>query len=124
MSTHNLRFFVRVGIYIQRHVDSQLNKTEPSAVKRWSSPILNEQEQIAKSRASIQQEDRKNDSLSVDGFCSLCRTVLEVMGYFYDFCPCQEVHPSLSEEDFQHGSTKGELKELGRSYVQKSSNVV
>ena len=32
--------------------------------------------------------------------------VFEAMGCFYDFCLCQEVRPSLSEEDFQRGSKR------------------
>ena len=39
------------------------------------------------------------DCLSVDGFCSHCNTVFEAMCCFYHFCPCQELRPSLTEED-------------------------
>ena len=46
----------------------------------------------------------KIDCFSVDGFCSHGTTVFEAMGCFYHFCPCQEVRPSLTEEDIQPGS--------------------
>ena len=44
---------------------------------------------------------KKIDCFSVNGFCSHCNTVFEAMGCFYHFCPCQELHPSLTEEDIQ-----------------------
>ena len=41
------------------------------------------------------------------------------MGCFYHFCPCQELHPSLTEEDIQRGSKKRELDSLRRHYIQE-----
>ena len=38
------------------------------------------------------------------------------MGYIYQFCPFQNVRPSLTEEVFQRGGKKRELNELGRNY--------
>ena len=52
---------------------------------------------------------KKIDCFKVDGFCSHCNTVFEPMGCFYHFCPCQELRPSLTEEDIQRGSKKREL---------------
>ena len=49
----------------------------------------------------------KIDCFSVDGFCSQCKTVFEAMGCFYNFYPCQELRPTLTEEDIQLGSKKG-----------------
>ena len=49
---------------------------------------------------------KKIDCFGVDGFCSHCNTVFEAMGCFYHFCPCQELRPSLTEEDIQRGSKK------------------
>ena len=51
--------FIRIGKAIQRHVDSHLNETKPVASQIWSCPVLNEQDQIEKSRVSIQQADRE-----------------------------------------------------------------
>ena len=41
------------------------------------------------------------------------------MGCFYHFCLCQELRPSLNEEDIQRGSKKRELDALRRHYLQK-----
>ena len=42
---------------------------------------------------------KKNDCFSVDGLLSHCNTVFEASGCFYHFCLCQELRPSLTEED-------------------------
>ena len=44
---------------------------------------------------------KKNDCFSVDEFSAHCNTLLEAMGCFYHFCPCQELLPSLSEENIE-----------------------
>ena len=62
---------------------------------------------------------KKIDCFSVDGFCSHCNTVFEAMGCFYHFCPCQEMRPSLTEEEIQRGSKKRELDALRRHYIQE-----
>ena len=41
------------------------------------------------------------------------------MGCFYHFCPCQELRPSLTEEDIQRGSKKRELDALRRHCIQE-----
>ena len=65
------------------------------------------------------------DCFTVHGFCSHCNTVFDAMGFLHDFCPYQGVRPSLTEEDFQNGSKKGELDELRRHYIQeKGFNVI
>ena len=112
--------FIRVGISIQKWVDSYLDKTRLAALKIRSCLISNEQDQNVKLKASLQQADRKkNDCFSVNGFGSHCNTVLEAMGCFYHFCPCQELRPSLTEEDIQRGSKKRELDALRRHYIQE-----
>ena len=59
------------------------------------------------------------DCFNVDGFCSHCNTVFEARGCFYHFCPCQELRPSLTEEDIQRGSKKRDLDALRRHYIQE-----
>ena len=56
--------FIRVGMSIQKHVGSHLHKTRPVTLKKWLCPIFNEQDQIAKSRASIQKADRRKSTAS------------------------------------------------------------
>ena len=41
------------------------------------------------------------------------------MGCFYHFCPCQELRPSLTEEDIQRASKKRDLDALRRHYIQE-----
>ena len=45
--------------------------------------------------------------------------MFEAMGCFYHFCPCQELRPSLTEEDIQRGNKKRELDALRRHYIQE-----
>ena len=55
-----LPVFIRVGNSIQKRVGSQLDKTRPAALKIWSCPISNEQDQNVKLKASLQQADKEN----------------------------------------------------------------
>ena len=61
---------------------------------------------------------KKIDRFSVDGFCSNCNFVFESMGCFYHFCPCQELRPSVTEEDIKRGSGRKTLDEPRRGYLQ------
>ena len=67
---------------------------------------------------------KKLDCVSVDGFCCHCNTVFEAMGYFYHFCICQEVRPSVTEEDIQRGIEEKELNELRRNYMKQNGFTV
>ena len=67
---------------------------------------------------------KKIDRFSVDGFCSHCNTVFQAMGCFYQFCSCQELRPSLSEEDIKRGSRRRELNELRRGYKREKGFTV
>ena len=62
---------------------------------------------------------KKIDSISVDGFCFHCNTVFGAMVCFYHSCPCQQLRPSLTEEDIQRGSKKREFDALRRHYIQE-----
>ena len=55
---------------------------------------------------------QKTDALSADGFCGHSNNVFEAMGCYYDYCSCQEAHPSVIEEEIQRGIEKRELDEL------------
>ena len=43
------------------------------------------------------------------------------MGCFCHFCPCQELYPTLTEEDIKRGSRKSELDELRGGYIPEKS---
>ena len=64
---------------------------------------------------------KKRDFFSVDGFCSHCNTVFEAMGCFYHFCLCQELRPSLTEEDIERRSKKRERDALRRHHIPEKS---
>ena len=110
--------FIRVEISIHKRVDSHLDKIRPAALKIWSCLISNEPECEIESFFTLGRQ-KKNDCFSADGFCSHCNTVFEAMGCFYHFCPCQQLRPSLTEEDIQLGSKKRELDALRRHYIQE-----
>ena len=57
--------FKRVGIWTQKGVDSNLDKTRPAALKIWSCLISNEQDQNVKLKASLKQADRRKLTASV-----------------------------------------------------------
>ena len=47
------------------------------------------------------------------------------MGCFYQYCPCQEASPSLTEEDIEHGNKKREKDQMRKQYIkEKCYNVV
>ena len=46
------------------------------------------------------------------------------MGSFYHLCPCQELRPSLTEENIKRGSKERELDKLRRSYMEEKSFTV
>ena len=57
--------FIRVGISIQKLVNSHLDKTRPAALKKCSCLISNEQDQNVKLKASLQPADRRKMTASV-----------------------------------------------------------
>ena len=60
-----LSVVIRVGISNQTRVDSQLDKTRRAALKKWSIPISNEQDQNVKLITSLKQADRRKLTSSV-----------------------------------------------------------
>ena len=113
--------FMRVGIWTQNRVDSYLDKTRPAALKIWSCPISNEQDQNVKLKASLQQANRRKFTASVLMGFVLVVKLFEAMGCFYHFCPCRELRPFFFEEVIQRGSKKRELDALRRHYIQEKS---
>ena len=49
---------------------------------------------------------KKYDCFSVDGICYHCNTVLEAMGCYYHYCPCQEARPSVTDTDIEKAVKK------------------
>ena len=110
---------IRVGISIQKPVDSHLDKTRAVALKIWSCTIFNEQEPIVKLRASTLQAEKQKLTASVTMGFILIAIPFEAMGCFYHFCPSHELRPSLTEEDIKRGTEKRELDELRRNLCRR-----
>ena len=68
--------------------------------------------------------DKKNDCFSVDGICYHCNTVVEAMGCYYHYCPCQEAPPSLTDTDIEKGMKKRQQDEMCRGYMQQKCNQI
>ena len=64
-SNHCPPIFLRVGISIQKPVDSNLDKTRPVALEIWWCLIFNVQDLNLKVRASTPQADRKKINASL-----------------------------------------------------------
>ena len=46
------------------------------------------------------------------------------MGCFYHFCSCQELRPSITEEDIKRGKKRRGLDELRQDYIQEKGFTV
>ena len=62
---------------------------------------------------------KRIDCFKVDGFCAHCTTVIEAMGCFCHYCPCQEARASLTEEDIERGNKKKEMNQMRKQYIKK-----
>ena len=91
--------FIRVGISIQKPVDSYLDKTKPLALKLWSCLIFNDQDLIVKLRASTLQADRRKLIASVVmGFVLIATLCLKQWDAFTTFVPVKScAHLSLTK---------------------------
>ena len=117
---------IRDGVPIQKRLDSHLDKTRPAALKIWSSPISNEQDQNVILKASLQQADRKKLTvLKLIGFVLIATLCLKPCVAFTTSVPVKEVRLSLTEEVFQRGSKEREVNALRRHYIrEKGFNVI
>ena len=106
------------GLYTRWDFDSETSRFTPRQNKTRSFEIMvmslfqRTQPECEIESFFTTGRQKKIDCFSVDGFCSHCNTVFEAMGCFYHFCPCQELRPSLTEEDIQRGSKKRELEAI------------
>ena len=80
--------FRRVGISIQKRVDSYIDKTRPAALKIWSCLIFKVRDLIVKLKASSQQADRRKLTASVlMGFVLIAPLCLKSWGAFTTSVP-------------------------------------
>ena len=113
------------GLYTRWDIDSETSRFTPrqNKTRSFENMVMS---YFQRTRPNCKTENfyttgrqKKIDRFSVDGFCPHCNTVFEAMGCFYHFSPCQELRPSLIEEDIKRGSRKRELDELRRGYIQE-----
>ena len=103
------------GVYTRWDIDSETIRFTPRQNKTLSFEIMvmsyfrRTGPDCKIERFYTTGRQNKIDCFSVDGFCSHCNTVIEAMGCFYHFCPCQELRPSLTKEDIKRGSREREL---------------
>ena len=55
---------------------------------------------------------RKIDSFSIDEICNHCNIVLEAMGCYFHYCPCQEARPSLTDNKIMRRIKKREQNQM------------
>ena len=67
---------------------------------------------------------KKIDCFNVDGICYHCNTVFEAMVCCYNFCPCQEARPSLTDTDIERGVKKRQQGEMRRDYIEQKKNQI
>ena len=111
--------FMRVGISIQKPVDSHLDKTRPVALKIWSCLIFNVQDLIVKGRDSTLQADRKKLIASLlMGFVLIAILCLKQWVALITFVPVKTcVHLSLKK--ISNAAVGEELDALRRYYIQE-----
>ena len=115
---------VATGLYTRWDFDSETSRFIPRQNKNCSfESMVMSFFQRTRPECEIESvfttgRQKKIDCLSIDGFCSHCNTAFEAMCCFYHFCPCQELRPSLIEEEIQRGSKKRELDALRGHYIQ------
>ena len=118
------------GLYMRWDIDSETSRFTPrrNKTRSFESTVMS---YFQRTRLDCKIESfyttggqKKIDRFSVDGFGSHCNTVFEAMGRFYQFCPCQELRPSLTDEDIKRGSRRRELDELRRNYIQEKGFTV
>ena len=118
------------GLYRRWDIDSETSRFTPRQNKtRGFQNMVMSYFQLTRPDCKVEcffttGRRKKTDRFSVDGFCSHCNTVFQAMGCFYHFCPCQELRPSLTEEDIKRGSKKRELDELRRGNIQEKGLTV
>ena len=62
---------------------------------------------------------KKIDCSSVDGICYQCNTVFEAIGGCFQYCPCQEARPSLTENEIMRGIKKRDQMPKCAKNIQK-----
>ena len=115
---------IHVGTLIPRQVDSHLDKTRPVAFKTWSCPIFNEQDQIPKLGASIQQVHIRKLTSSVLMGCALIAMLCSKQWVAFITFVFVRKFDRLPLRRMFNVVKKRELYELRRSYIREKGFTV
>ena len=111
---------IRVGISIQKLVDSHLDKTRPAVLEIWSCLISNEQYQKVKLRAALQQADKKMTPSVLMGFVLNATLCSKPWVAFTTSASAKSCVPlSLKRIINVVASKKRELDAMRRHYIQE-----
>ena len=111
------------GLYTRCEINADLQRSKPRSKKTRSFENMvmafsqNSQPECTIESFCTTGTRQKNDSFSVDGFCSHCNTSSEALGCFYHLCEGQVGQPCLTDEDIVKGKRRKEMDELLRSYL-------
>ena len=106
-----LPVFIRVGISIQKRVDSHHDETRPAALKIWSCRISNEQDQNVKLKASLQQADRRK------------LTALVLMGFVLNATLCLKLWVAFKTSNPVKGCVPLALKRIIYAVARRESSM-
>ena len=67
---------------------------------------------------------KKIDRFNEEGFYGHCNTMFESMCCLYQYRPCREAKPALSDENIQKGTKKREMNEMQKQYIEEKSYAV
>ena len=118
------------GLYTRWDIDSETSRFTPRENKTRSfENMVMSYFQRTRPDCKIESfyttgKQKRIDRFIVDWFCLHCNTVFEAMVCCYHFCTCQELRPSLTEEDIKRGSRRRELDELRLAYIQEKGFTV
>ena len=115
---------IRDRTTMKKHKISRQGKIEFGHLKICSCHTFKQPDLNVKLRVTTLQENRKkNDCFSVDGYCNHCKTLFEAMGCYFYFCPCEEARPSLTDDDMKRGTQKREMDELRKNYIREKDTL-
>ena len=116
--------YTRDGNMTQNFINLNVDKINPESLRTWFCYIFKKKDLIKIESFYTTGTQKKIDCFKGDGFCAHCNTVFEAMGCFYHYCPCQEIRPSLTEEDIESGNQRREMNQMRNQYIrQKGYNV-
>ena len=113
------------GLYTRWEYDTESNRCKPHQNKsrNFENMVMSyfqRQRLDCKTESFYTTGTQKTiDCFKADGPCAYCSTVFEAMGCFYQYCPCQEARPSLTEDEIERGNKKREMDQMRKQYIKE-----